>query len=192
MRKNDISHNVFCYYNFCSVPEENNRKTRRTVVWDTTPIKNQSKCRTCLEHEDSRSVSIENNFGVQVPQRRASFNEIEQIGGMWVTHYVILDGWYQFINLLKYWTCRAIVKALIWFGVVQILGLLVIIIFIFFGKWILFKEIVILNRQAIAPSCWEKVVKVLKTNLVFTVHFTIILVFEKNWRKLKLYFIFEI
>lgn len=69
---------IYC----CSVAEENTRKTRRTVVWDTTPIKNQTKCRNCLEHEDNRAVSIENNFGVQVPQRRASFNEIEQIGGM--------------------------------------------------------------------------------------------------------------
>lgn len=69
---------------FFSTTEETSRKHRRTVVWDTTPTKNKSKCRNRVEHVDSKTTMLENSFGIPVQKLRASLNEIEQIGGMYV------------------------------------------------------------------------------------------------------------
>lgn len=65
-----------------SLTDDNGRAHRRTVVWDTTPIKSKSNGRSFQDLEDSGVTSIDSSCSMQIPKLRASLNEIEQIGGM--------------------------------------------------------------------------------------------------------------
>ncbi|XP_065202605.1 protein phtf [Planococcus citri] len=62
--------------------DDNGRVHRRSVVWDTTPVKSKPSSRSYKDHEDSGAASLDSSCSMQIPELRASLNDIEQIGGI--------------------------------------------------------------------------------------------------------------